>query len=53
MSPSPAEGTNGIGEKFSLFVGSIADGVENGWLEKILQVSLARSRSRGAPGLES
>ncbi|GAA6007812.1 hypothetical protein JCM11491_003973 [Sporobolomyces phaffii] len=26
-------------DKFSLFVGSIADGVENGWLERILQVA--------------
>ncbi|GAA6037221.1 hypothetical protein JCM8097_008628 [Rhodosporidiobolus ruineniae] len=27
------------GEKFSLFVGSIVDGVENGWLERILGVA--------------
>lgn len=27
-----------VGEKFSLFVGSIVDGVENGWLERILGV---------------
>ncbi|GAA5930631.1 hypothetical protein JCM1841_006822 [Sporobolomyces salmonicolor] len=29
----------GMGEKFSLFVGSIAEGVENGWLERILGVA--------------
>ncbi|GAA5886101.1 hypothetical protein JCM5296_007089 [Sporobolomyces johnsonii] len=35
-----AAGTGlGIGEKFSLFVGSIAEGVENGWLERILGVA--------------
>lgn len=28
------------GEKFSLFVGSIVDGLENGWLESILGVRL-------------
>lgn len=27
------------GERYSLFVGSIVDGLENGWLEKILAVS--------------
>ncbi|GAA5948560.1 hypothetical protein JCM3765_004925 [Sporobolomyces pararoseus] len=36
---SSTDGANGIGEKFSLFVGSIADGIENGWLERILQVA--------------
>ncbi|GAA5829467.1 hypothetical protein JCM11251_005061 [Rhodosporidiobolus azoricus] len=54
-SPSPAQGmpspgfvpssgagaANGgyQGEKFSLFVGSIVDGVENGWLERLLEVA--------------
>ncbi|GAA5903551.1 Snu71p [Sporobolomyces salmoneus] len=33
------EGANAVGEKFSLFVGSIAEGIENGWLERILQVA--------------
>ncbi|GAA6061412.1 hypothetical protein JCM10212_004470 [Sporobolomyces blumeae] len=50
--PSPSPSSNGAtgvlttqytgpmsGEKFSLFVGSIADGVENGWLERILEVA--------------
>ena len=39
--PQPnSESAGGAGgEKFSLFVGNIADGIENGWLERILQVS--------------
>ncbi|GAA5880441.1 hypothetical protein JCM16303_005382 [Sporobolomyces ruberrimus] len=37
--PSPQQQDVVGGEKFSLFVGSIADGVENGWLERILQVA--------------
>lgn len=31
-------GGSGGGERYSLFVGSIVDGLENGWLEKILAV---------------
>lgn len=33
----PSQAWNG--EKFSLFVGSLADGLEDGWLERILGVS--------------
>jgi RNA-binding protein 25 len=41
MSPGAPMGGSaggGGGERYSLFVGSIVDGLENGWLEKILAV---------------
>jgi RNA-binding protein 25 len=38
-SPQPQKPLPPPGERFSLFVGSIADGVEDAWLEKILNVS--------------
>lgn len=44
-SPAPQEF---VGEKFSLFVGSIVEGVENGWLERILGV---RAHSLHSPTL--
>lgn len=42
MSPDAHANPGGVsvggGERYSLFVGSIVDGLENGWLEKILAV---------------